>query len=655
MPYIIKGNEPVVDYAEISRNQYDYNYPKGLDLKPDSDLHSFIVDKIFHNARISATIMTNRFPQWREIDRKLTAYIPTTDKEKEIKEDDVRKPTSIVFPYSYAIMESLLAYLVTAFFPEPIFRYEGASPDDVLGAIMIEKVIQLHSNKSKIALNLHTMFRDSMAYGLGPCVPLWRKKVGQKVVKTAGDGFWDTLGSFIKGPQKRTIADNQIIFEGNALQNIDPYKYLPDPNVAVQDVQLGEFSGWIDTTNLMDLLSDEQNDSDMFNVRYLNHVKNVRSTVYKYDESERTKKAGGPFADNTVTNPLDVIWMYVKLIPKEWKIGTSEYPEKWLFGLASDSIVIKAKPLGMTHGDFPVVVSAPDFDGYSSTPISRMEILFGLQEVLDWMFNSHVANVRKAINDMLVVDPYLVNVNDLKDPKPGKLIRLRRPAWGRGVENVVQQLAINDITKQNIADSSFVMKFMQQIGGTDNPAMGTLRSGGPDRLSAREFQGTAAGAISRMERIARVVGLQAMQDIGYFFAHNVQQMMTQELYVTTTGRWEETLMRDYADSVKSQRMKVSPFDILVDYDLIVRDGSVPGGNFADVWVQMFQVLASQPELYQSFDLVKIFKHIARNLGAKNVEEFERKTPPTQQQIMPDEQVEEEVQRGDLVPIQGGMQ
>ena len=39
---------------------------------------------------------------------------------------------------------------------------------------------------------------------------------------------------------------------------------------------------------------------------------------------------------------------------------------------------------------------------------------------------------------MLVVDPYLVNINDLKDPQPGKLIRLRRPAWGRGVDKVVQ-------------------------------------------------------------------------------------------------------------------------------------------------------------------------------------------------------------------------
>jgi hypothetical protein len=30
-----------------------------------------------------------------------------------------------------------------------------------------------------------------------------------------------------------------------------------------------------------------------------------------------------------------------------------------------------------------------------------------------------------------IVDPSLINVEDLKDLKPGKLIRLRRPAWGK--------------------------------------------------------------------------------------------------------------------------------------------------------------------------------------------------------------------------------
>ncbi len=182
--------------------------------------------------------------------------------------------------------------------------------------------------------------------------------------------------------------------------------------------------------------------------------------------------------------------------------------------------------------------------------------------------------------------------------------------------------------------------------------MGTLRSGGPERLTSAEFEGTRAGMVSRMERIAKVMGLQAMQDIGYFFASHTQQLMSQETYVNITGEWYERLIEEYGQkgAIKNDRLRVSPEDILVDYDLRVRDGSVPGGNFSRVWVDLFKEIATHPELQQTFDIVRIFNHIARNSGAKNVSEFRRVNVGT----MPNEQVMKEAQAGNLVPIQGGL-
>jgi len=145
-----------------------------------------------------------------------------------------------------------------------------------------------------------------------------------------------------------------------------------------------------------------------------------------------------------------------------------------------------------------------------------------------------------------------------------------------------------------------------------------------------------------------VIGLQAMQDLGYMFASHTQQLMSQELYTTTTGRWQEVITERFGPN--AQRMKVTPFDVLIDYDVLVRDGSVPGGNFSDVWVQMFNVLASHPELQQTFDIGRIFKYIATNMGAKNVDEFVRVKP----QMMADEQVAQQAQAGNIVPIQEAM-
>jgi hypothetical protein len=134
-----------------------------------------------------------------------------------------------------------------------------------------------------------------------------------------------------------------------------------------------------------------------------------------------------------------------------------------------------------------------------------------------------------------------------------------------------------------------------------------------------------------------------MQPLGYMLAHHTQQFMSEEVYMNMSGRWQETLMKEYQATDPNNKIKVSPFDILVDYDLKVRDGSVPGGNYSAVWVKMFEVLANHQELLQTFDIAKIFTHIARNEGAKNVESFLR----IRQQ--PTEQVQQQVQDGNLIP------
>lgn len=656
MSYIVQTDQSSSMLAGLTGIEYDY--PEGLDFKPGSDLHKKIRDEVFKRATESAAVVSTRFTSWNEIDRTLTTYIDLDDDEWKVKTLDSRKPVSIVFPYSYAILETLMSYLMAAFFQDPIFMYEGVSPEDIIGAIMLEKTVQLHCNKSKIALNLHTMFRDSLSYGFGCTIPYWRKHSGVRTIKQE-TGFISAISNIFKRTGYERGSEEVVLFEGNALMNVDPYLALPDPNVSIHGVQDGEFFGWVEKTNYLSLLSAEKEDgSDYFNVKYLNEFKGNRATsIYGEDKSSRDKKKGtskssvygSSVRGSNSTRPVDIIHMYVTLIPKEFKLGDSEYPEKWLFSLAADQVVIRAKPLNLNHNLYPVAISAPDFDGYSSTPISRLEVLYGLQKTLDWLFNAHIANVRKAVNDMIVYDPYLVNSKDLTTPGPGKLIRMRRPAWGKGVKDAVMQLSINDVTRQHIGDSSFIVNWMNKIGGADESSvMGSMRQGGPERLSAREFQGTQKAAMSRLERVAKVIGLQAMQDIGVMFASHTQQLMSEELYVKTTGRWQEVLMKEYGINKMTKdkgRMKITPFDVLVDYDIMVRDGSVPGSNFSEVWVRMFETIAKVPELMQEFDLFRIFAHIARNNGAKNVEEFKRI------KVMPDQQVMDQAKAGNVIPME----
>lgn len=648
MPAIIRGNtlsqRKHVDFSTVS---YDYVYPDDLDLRPGSKLHDRIRDAVLERANESYSRISQRHDNWDKIDRSLTAYIPPTEKEeKETK----FKTTPVIVPVTYATLETLLTYYVAAFLQNPIFRYEGSGPSDIAGAALMEALIDLHVRRLGVGINLHTMYRDAIAYGFGAVAPIWKVKRGKKAVIKDETLFSSLLSKIVGTGRSVREAVDAILFEGNALVNIDTRRYLPDPNTSISDVQEGEFSGWVESSNIMDLLDDEKNDSDIFNVLYLKHISDGRSYTIRGATSSDSREKGLTSSSSTnVTKPFDVINLFIKIIPKEWELGDSEYPEKWKFSVAADEVVISAKPVGLNHGDFPIVVASPDSDGYSVTPTSKLEVVYGLQDSIDWLFQSHVANVRKAINDMFIVDPAVVNVKDLMSPRPGKFVRLRKSYWGRGlIDKGVMQMKVNDVTQSHMRDTAIITDIIRTTTGAVDIVQGLMRKGG-ERRSATEARDVRTAALSRLEKSAKIMSMQAMQKIAYMFASHTQQLMSDDAYAKASDDWEDVLVKEL--NVDRGRVKISPKDIIVDYDIVPHDGSIPGGEPADLWIQLFQVMGGQPELLKNFDVVRIFKHVARQLGAKNVNDFVRRGGGINTKVVPDETVEKEVDKGNLVPVE----
>lgn len=630
--------------------KFNYTYTENLNLEPGSELHDFIRDRIWSRANEARAFISNRFSSWNEIDKTLTAYIPLNEKERKSKEKDSTRPVSIVFPYTYTALESLLTYMSLAFFQNPLFKFEGVEPDDEIGAMLLELIIQIHSVKNKVPLAIHSIIRDSFSYGIGIGVPGWVKKYGKNPVRNV-----ETISTIMGTDENQSISfEEGLIFEGNNLINIDPYLFLPDPSVSSDRIQDGEFIGWIDRNNYMNMLSEEEaENSGVFNVRYLANKKDKRSSL-SLDESERDLKfnphnlnQGTSYLD--FNNPVDNIKMYVNLIPKQWGLSDKEYPEKWFFCLSSDDIITRCEKAEHNHSLYPISVASPDFDGYSPLPVGKMEIISGLQKNLNFMFNSSILDIAQNMNGSLVFDPYLINVNDLKDPEPGKLIKLRRPAWGRGVKNAIEQLNMRSSTQENMVNANYITSWMDRVSGADQSMQGSLRQGGPERISSSEFQGTRSSAVSRLQRTAMIISMQFMQDIGSMFAVHTQQYLSKETYVKITGRNEERLKKLY----QKDKIKVTPFDISINYDLCIKDGSIPGGNFSSSWIDLFKTISSSEVLMGQFDISKIFMYIAGQLGATNIEDFkikDEKMSPVQGQSMPDEQVLRELEKGNIIPV-----
>src|SRR5690606_6644128 len=120
-----------------------------------------------------------------------------------------------------------------------------------------------------------------------------------------------------------------------------------------------------------------------FNVKYLKHVRGRRSEFAMRDETDRRDpyniREEGQYSTDLVIDNVDTVYMYTRIIPAEWELGKKEEPELWFFALGADCVIFAAQPANLDHNMYPVAIFAPEYDGYTVSPISKIEINHGMQ------------------------------------------------------------------------------------------------------------------------------------------------------------------------------------------------------------------------------------------------------------------------------------
>jgi len=635
------------NFTDMSRVSYEY--PNGINLHPDSENHRKLLNLVLDAAGESYDVIQQRFSAWREIDQKMTVYIDLDTEEQKIKDSDESRPVSMVVPVMYATRETLLSYQVAAFLQQPTFRYiPSRDPKDTLGVLLLENVVEQDCIRSKAGLELYSSWSDAFTYGFGGCATSYTKKTGLRTKRI--DNSFELFGiKLFGGPTTQRV--RETLFEGSEIFSLDPYNTLPDPAVPVTQVQNGNYFGWVERTNYNDLLSEERDsEGAVFNVKYIEKSQlNCASSYYSANDvnSGRYDKTGvntDPLPTGS-SKRIDKLVMFIKLIPAEYGLGDGEYPEIWKVVVVADRLIVEASELGADHNQLPVGMSSPESDMHTTLPVSILEREYPLQHAIDWLWKSHVANVRKAVNNMFVVDPQRINMDDLLNTKFGMVARLRPSAWGMGVKDAIEQLSVSDITRNNISDIGFLMGIDNSVFASPQ-AKGVFEHRG-ERVSAQEARDTRTSLMSKFEKTARLMAMQGHYDIAYQLASNTIQFMTEDKYIKLTGDYLQELAEEYG--VAGNFVKVSPKALDVRFDVVPQDGSIPGGEYADVWERLLNNAAMHPEVYQGLDFVRAWKHVARLLGARNVRDFMKK--PVQTSVMEEDKIEESVRKGDLVPVQ----
>jgi hypothetical protein len=610
-------------------------------LVPQSELHNRILQYLLRRLNYSERTMTQFYSRWNANERKLQAYINLPDYEAALKQmNKTGTPPSVVsitVPYSFATIWTIVTYLVHTFCGQkPIFQVSAYKEEAIEATTYMETVLQYNADHTRLILRLIQWFLDAETYGMGALRTLWEEEKGKRTqwMPMSPGGL---LAPNMATQQVRQSVE-KVVFQGNKVTNIDPFMFFPDPRVPMAEVnRRGEFVFWRSFEGKHVLLRQQAQG----NLKWIDNIANMPQGVWgeitgksvRALVAEGQSSPGDPqLRDIRATPYYQVDQGTVEIVPSELGLGDSNVPEKWLFSIGNKSQIIQAEPFDYDHGRHPVAIIEPSSFGYAFGQPGTLDFLGPIQDTLSWFINSHIHNVRTALNNMFVVDPSMVELQDLKNPGPGKIIRLKRSAYGQDVKQVLQQLQVQDVTTNHMESMQAFLRMGDTLAAVNDNLRGIQEEGG--RKTATEVRTSGEAGASRLAARARYISAQGMVELAEQMSLNIQQMMDQEFYLELVGQ-----------KGLENPVTITPQMVAGDFYFPVNDGTLPMDKTAllGVWKEIWMAIIQNPMLSQRYDEGKLFEYIAEIGGAKNISQF-RVT------LAPDSQVAGGAAAGNLAPL-----
>ena len=612
----------------------------------DSPLHEKILRNFRQRLKASRDEKSkSRDEAWKKAEDQFTAYMPETayDAVRKNRRDQGGIPdyTTITLPYSYAMLLTAHTYYTSVFLArDPVFSVQGRHGESQTAETAVASLLdyQLIAGGQLPALFLWLM--DPGKYGVSIIGHYWDREVF--TFSQMAEVPRELFGMPIPGTAvKKLISVEQEGYVGNRLYNVRPQDFFHDPSVPIMRFQEGEFCIVYNDTPWVKVAKRAANGM-YFNMRNLKETGKTQNRDMT-GSGQKTQLPGQDvnyYSEGTSTPTMvDLHEFHWDLVPSELGLGNSDRPEKWVFTIGNEQVIVGAQPLGLAHNEYPFDVLTQEVEGYNTFNRSMLDILEPLNNTMDWLFNSHFYNVRASLNNMFAVDPNMIDVRSLEEPGPGKLIRLKPAAAGKDINTFLRQFAVSDVTRQNLMDSDVVAQLAQRTLGVNDNIMGSVNSGG--RKTATEVRSSTTFGITRLKTQCEWFSATGFSPLTKKLLMSTQQLMEGERQFRIVG--DQRLWG-------GQYLPINPEMIRGFFDFVPVDGTLPVDRFAQVnlWQTLLSNMARVPGALQDYDISRIFAFVAQLGGLKNIDRFRI-------QVAPDQQVQQMAQAGNVVAMKPNMQ
>lgn len=622
--YVPDSDGIVVDLSDHAEALEAY---EDISMRLTEEQEQRIVDYVRSAMQMSYDRISRRYDHWKQADRAHDVYVPP---------DATQFREKAVIADTRAIADTVHTYLMAALTGRnPMFQLEGLDRKSKKSSAILERLLHQQMRRTAGEARLAQHLLDSIRYGYAPT----------KIT-------WDA--------SSRT----------NHITNFDPRRVFHDPRVQWGDWERMQYIIFSDFSSYDSLLQ-----SGMY--PKLDQYPSLRNRLtppaggwdghrwhkeagrgLSIDPAERNRReSGGTFFTLGDSRVVDECWVRLA----GYEVNIPQMKQLWLcITILDENVVIRCQ-LNPYGRQFPVVVGGLYHDAHKTYSQSLYDLLLPLHDIATWLLRSRIDNVQAALTNLMFVDPTQIAIGDLIDRNPHGIVRtLPGVKPGEGV--FISQ--IPDVTRGHWNDIEAMSGLKQRLSAASDAQQGMPTADGI--RTATEIQRLTQLGSQRLGVLARTISATSVRPMVRMMVANIQDFFAPESSIRIS---ENDSASAIADMVQEGYLDFSLRDIQGEIEYLVVDGTLPlePTRNAETWITMLRTL-NETGMAMEYNSGKIVEEAIRSMGVSDLDQFkiskeqqaQGPTPSQQMMLMekargasvqPQEDVEREVERGNLVPIQ----
>ena len=530
---------------------------------------------------------------------------------------DPTKFQNITVPVVLPQVEGAVVYQSSVFLTgHPLFG-TVASPEYQDEATQFNSVIEEQQIRGGWVAELMMHFRNGAKYNLAALEVDWKRKVTAELVTDLG------FSSKLARPK-------QVIWEGNALKNLDLYNTFWDTRVNPLEVpERGEFAGYTELMSRVTLKAFLNSLPHNTNVKeayesspggngniYYTPILNPKAFINDKYKAANTMdwmawvSAAKSDVKIDYKDMYEVSTLYARIIPSDHKIRvpSANTPQVWKFIIVNHSVIVYAERQTNAHGLIPILFSQPNADGLGHQTKSLAENVKPFQDIASAMWNSVIAARRRAISDRGIYDPSKIDPKHMNNDASNAKIPVRPSAYGQPVQNAYYSIPFRDDQSGILMqESNSVIQMANLVSGQNQVRQGQFVKGNKTR---QEFDTVMGNANGRDQITAMLYESQLFTPLKEILKLNILQYQGgTSIYNREEGRVIEI------DPIKLRKAVLA---------FKMSDGLLPTDKLinGDTLRQALQAISTSPVLGQDYNVGQAFSYLMKTQGA-DLKPFEK--------------------------------